>query len=194
MTIAASGYAPDAEQVPRLRPSAFFLSGRRPVGTLPWGYRWLAALAAVVVAILVAAPSPAHADAPNVSEVTVASSSRTAATATVTVSAAGTFYLQFSLRGESQWTAVSSQIASAAGDLTFSLTGLEANAYYDVEVSESSTFASAIESATFQNRPAHLDFATGTTNPARGIAGTSQTLWVTTEPNSGVANFLAFKR
>ena len=34
----------------------------------------------------------------------------------------------------------------------------------------------------------------GTTNPARGIAGTSQTLWVATEPNSGVANFLAFKR
>ena len=64
-----------------------------------------------------------------------------------------------------------SATATEAGDVTFALTGLAPNAYYDVQVSADSTFVAGVVSSTFQNRPAHLDFTTGTTDPARGIAG-----------------------
>ena len=158
-----------------------------------------AALLGLVLLVVALAPlagrgASVSAQAATVSAVTVASSARTAATATATVSGAGTFSLRFSARGENAWGTLLTATATEAGDVTFALTGLAANGYYDVQVSADSTFATGVVSSTFQNRPAHLDFATGTSNPARGIAGTAQTLWVTTEPDSGVAEFLAFKR
>ena len=195
-TIAAWARRLRTNVVRRPRLPACFLSDRRAFGTLPRGYRWLAVLAAVAVAILVAAPSPAHAETHSVSAVTVATSTRTTATATVTVSAAGTFHVRFSLRGENAWTAATSQTATAAGPLTFSLTGLTANAYYNVDASSDSTFASGVKSQLFHNRPAHLDFATGDANIATGIAGDANTLWLTIDQplGGGASLFKAYKR
>ena len=158
-----------------------------------------AGLTGIVLLVVALAPlagrvESVSAQTATVSAVTVASTSRTAATATATVSGAGTFSLRFSARGENAWGTSLTATATGAGDVTFALTGLAPNDYYDVDVSADSTFATGVVSSTFQNRPAQLDFATGTSNPARGIAGTAQTLWVTTEPDSGVAKFLAFKR
>ena len=151
-------------------------------------------LLVVVLAALAGRGAPVSAQTATVSAVTVASSARTTATATATVSGMGTFSLRFSARGQNAWGTSLTATATAAGDVTFALTGLAANAFYDVEVSADSTFATGVESLTFQNRPAHRDFTTGTTDPARGIAGSAQTLWVATQPDSGVAGFLAFKR
>ena len=169
-------------------------------------WQWTLALVAAAMLILLAAPAPANADAPNVTGVTVASTSRTAATVTVTVTGSGTFHVRFSPRGQNEWTAVTAKMASAEGDLTFSLTGLQGNAFYDVQVAESSAFTS-VDAVTFQNRPANLDFAlgsvaTGTGNEdvvAFGITGNASTLWVTVfQPPKvgGTANtqYRAYKR
>ena len=114
----------------------------------------------------------------NVTAIALASTSPTTATATVTVSAAGTFHLRFSLKDEDQWQTAAPAIASTAEDLTFSLTGLVANAYFDVQVSEDSTFGTGVESITFQNRPADLDFALAESDIPTGIAGDASTLWI----------------
>ena len=151
-------------------------------------------LLVVALAPLAGRVESVSAQTPTVSAVTVASSARTTATATATVSGAGTFSLRFSLRDENAWGTSLTATATEAGDVTFALTGLAPNAYYDVQVSADSTFMAGVVSSTFQNRPAQHDFTTGTTDPARGIAGSAQTLWVATEPDSGVASFLAFKR
>ena len=129
----------------------------------------------------------------------IASTAKTTATVTATVTAAGTFYLRHSPRNKDSWTTLSSQIVTAAGDITYSLTGLRENRYYDVEVSSSSTFASDVASKSFQNRPGRLDFSTGETTSgyrAAGIAGNANTLWVTIDrghASGGNSIYKAFK-
>ncbi|MYH31792.1 MAG: hypothetical protein F4137_23805, partial [Acidobacteria bacterium] len=125
----------------------------------------------------------------------VASTGKTTATATATVTAAGTFYLRHSPRNQDSWTTLAGQTVTAAGDITFSMTGLRENRYYDAEVSSSSTFASDVASTSFQNRPAHLDFSTGESAVARGIAGDANTLWITIDHALGGGNstFKAFR-
>ena len=135
-------------------------------------------LLVVALAALVGRVAPVSAQTATVSAVTLASTSRTTATATVTVSGAGTFYLRFSLEDENDWQPSLTATATGAGDVTVALTGLAANAYYDVEVSADSTFATGVESSTFQNRPAHLDFTLAGSDLPTGIAGDANTFWV----------------
>ena len=62
---------------------------------------------------------------------------------------------------------------------------MNANAYYNVDVSSDSTFATGVKSKLFQNRPADHDFLTGTSHIARGITATGDTLWITIDPPFG---------
>ena len=129
----------------------------------------------------------------------IASTGKTTATVTATVTAAGTFYLRHSPRNKDSWTTLSSQTVTSAGDITYSLTGLRENRYYDVEVSSSSTFDSDVASKSFQNRPSRLDFSTGENTSgyrAAGIAGNADTLWVTIDrghASGGNSIYKAFK-
>ena len=155
------------------------------------------ALLVVALAALAGRVASVSAQTATVSAVTVASSARTTATATATVSGMGTFYLRLSLHDEDDWGALLwTAAATEAGDVTFSLTALAANAYYDVEVSADSTFATGVESSTFQNRPAHLDITLAGSDLPTGIAGDANTLWVISDGFSlGVSTtILAYKR
>ena len=154
-------------------------------------------LLVVVFAALSGRVASVSAQTATVSAVTVASSARTTATATATVSGMGTFYLRLSLHDEDDWGALLwTAAATEAGDVTFSLTALAANAYYDVEVSADSTFATGVESSTFQNRPAHLDITLAGSDLPTGIAGDANTLWVISDGFSlGTSTtILAYKR
>ncbi len=117
---------------------------------------------------------------------TVTSNSRTTATAVYAVTSAGTYYLRHAPAGTTDWSSTIAQAAAAS--VTFSLTGLEANARYEVEASDSSTFPSATTiGGPFTNRPNDKDFAldAGNSEPT-GIAlsNDGNTVWVTDASSS----------
>ena len=152
-------------------------------------------LLVVALAALAGRGSPVSAQTPTVSAVTLASSGRTTATATATVSGAGTVSLRFSARGEDAWGTSLTATATQAEDVTFALTGLAPNDYYDVQVSADATFATGVVSRTFQNRPAHLDIALAGSNVATGIAGDANTLWVIADGARDITTTIhAYKR
>ena len=153
-------------------------------------------LLVVVFAALAGRIAPVSAQTATVTAVTLASSSRTTATVTATVSGMGTFYLRFSLQDEDEWGTSLSVDATGAGDVTFNLTALAANVYYDVEVSAHSNFATGVNSSTLQNRPAHHDITLAGSDLPTGIAGDANTLWVISDGFTfGIpTTILAYKR
>ena len=111
----------------------------------------------------------------------VKNTGQTTATATFTVSAAGTYYLRYALVGTTDWTNAPDATASATDvSVTFSLTGLLANASYNVQASPDASFtAEGTRSSTYVHRPDQKDFALSADNgSARGIWSDGSTMWV----------------
>ncbi len=131
-----------------------------------------------------------------VTTISVMSTSATTATATVTVDAAGTYHLRFSEVGQAAWQTAPSVTASAAGDITFSLTGMKwSNPRHDVQVSESADFATIARKAQFFHRPASLDFSLDSSHrAAHGIWGNTSTFWVASDGSGTDNKLLAYKR
>ena len=128
--------------------------------------------------------------------ISVTSNSATTATATVTVDAAGTFYLRFSEAGLGTWQEAPAVTATAPGEISFSLTGMEwSDPRHDVQVSESADFATIAAEIQFFHRPASLDFALDASNhEARGIWGNADTFWVARDGVLANNSILAYKR
>ena len=113
--------------------------------------------------------------------VLVKNTGQTTATATFTVSAAGTYYLRYALVGTTDWTNAPDATATATDDsVTFSLTGLLANASYNVQASPDASFTAAgTRSSTYVHRPDQKDFTLSADNgSARGIWSDGTTMWV----------------
>ena len=119
--------------------------------------------------------------------VLVKNTGQTTATATFTVSAAGTYYLRYALVGTTDWTNAPDATATATDDsVTFSLTGLLANASYKVQASPDASFtAEGTRSSTYVHRPDQKDFALSADNgSARGIWSDGTTMWVADDSDS----------
>ena len=94
-------------------------------------------------------------------ELSLKTTGPTTAGATVTVDAAGAVYLRFAPTGTTDWSTTLEETAAGAGDVQFELTGLDPNATYDVQTSQSDTFPSTdLQEAKFTNRPLDEDFET----------------------------------
>ena len=118
--------------------------------------------------------------------VLVKNTGQTTATATFTVSAAGTYYLRYALVGTTDWTNAPDATATATDDsVTFSLTGLLANASYNVQASPDASFtAEGTRSSTYVHRPDQKDFTLSADNgSARGIWSDGTTMWVADSSN-----------
>ena len=114
-------------------------------------------------------------------ELSLKTTGPTTAGATVTVDAAGTVYLRFAPTGTTDWSTTLEETAAGAGDVQFELTGLDPNATYDVQTSQSDTFPSTdLQEAKFTNRPLDEDFETLHTSntEASGLWGNNTTLFV----------------
>ena len=114
-------------------------------------------------------------------ELSLKTTGPTTAGATVTVDAAGTVYLRFAPTGTTDWSTTLEETAAGAGDVQFELTGLDPNATYDVQTSQSDTFPSTdLREAKFTNRPLDEDFETLHTSntEASGLWGNNTTLFV----------------
>ena len=105
------------------------------------------------------------------------------ATATATADAPGTVYLRYAPTGTTDWsanfTATASSMASTTDpeEVTIAITGLTANAEYDVEASQDNTFPTAsTRTATFTNRPLAEDFALDRVGLYFGITG-NDAIW-----------------
>ena len=120
-----------------------------------------------------------------VTDVSAVSASRETATATVQLrnleSASATVSLRYRLSADTDWTDASESVDTTGTSATFSLSGLTANASYDLQASLDSTFTDGTEvSGGFTNRPAHEDFNSLHSNntTASGLWGNSTTLYV----------------
>ena len=119
---------------------------------------------------------------------TFTSTGRTTATVSFTVPSADTYYMRYRLDGDTNWTDLTSQTATAANvDLTFSLTSLEANRQFDVQASTSSTYLpfplATTERTKFINRPDSKDIAIlfVNDNPKGITSNGSGTAWIVNE-------------
>ena len=114
-------------------------------------------------------------------ELSLKTTGPTTAGATVTVDATGAVYLRFAPTGTTDWSTTLEETAAGAGDVQFELTGLDPNATYDVQTSQSDTFPGTdLQEATFTNRPLDEDFETLQTSntEASGLWGNNTTLFV----------------
>ena len=137
-------------------------------------------VATLLAAALLRAPGAAAAQS---GSMTFVSTGRTTATLSYAATATGTYYLRHREAGASSWgTTVSKSAATTPATLTFSLTGLEPNAGYDIEVSTNSSFpSSSTEQAGFTNRPDHLDIGLVGAGAGKfgGMTSDGTTVWVT---------------
>ena len=123
---------------------------------------------------------------PRVSDVGAVSASRQTATATVKLlnpgSASTTVSLRYRLTADTDWTDADAPVDATGTSANFSLSGLTANAEYDLQASLDSTFMDGAEiSGGFTNRPLDEDFdtlwASGNAFPT-GIWSDGTTMWV----------------
>ena len=137
-------------------------------------------VATLLAAALLRAPGAAAAQS---GSMTFVSTGRTTATLSYAATATGTYHLRHREAGTSSWgTTVSMSAATTPATLTFSLTGLEPNASYDIEVSTNSSFpSSSTEQAGFTNRPDHLDIGLfgAAAGKFGGMTSDGTTVWVT---------------
>ena len=134
-----------------------------------------------VTMALVLLTTPQQARAATADSMTFTSTGRTSATLDYAAATTATYHARHREAGNNSWTSMGSATASAPGIvLNFTATGLEPNVSYDFEVSTDSNFPTAnTDSATFSNRPDHLDLelASGNQNP-RGMWSDGTTLWI----------------
>ena len=134
-----------------------------------------------VTMALVLLTTPQQARAATADSMTFTSTGRTSATLDYAAATTATYHARHREAGNNSWTSMGSATASAPGIvLNFTATGLEPNVSYDFEVSTDSSFPTAnTDSATFSNRPDHLDLelASGNQNP-RGMWSDGTTLWI----------------
>ena len=137
-------------------------------------------VATLLAAALLRAPGAAAAQS---GSMTFVSTGRTTATLSYAATATGTYHLRHREAGTSSWgTTVSMSAATTPATLAFSLTGLEPNASYDIEVSTNSSFpSSSTEQAGFTNRPDHLDIGLfgAAAGKFGGMTSDGTTVWVT---------------
>ena len=120
-----------------------------------------------------------------VTDVSAVSASRETATATVQLlnpdSASTAVSLRYKLTADTNWTDATAPVDTTGTSATFSLSGLTANASYDLQASLDSTFMDGTEvNGGFTNRPAQEDFDSLHSNntTASGLWGNSTTLYV----------------
>ena len=107
------------------------------------------------------------------------SNGRDSATASVPVTAAGSVHLRYRLRGAEEWQSAPMASAAAAGTVEIDMTGLAANAFYDVEVSSTEDFVTGVTEESFVNRPSNSDLDLhGDNDEPRGIWADDETVWV----------------
>ena len=125
--------------------------------------------------------TPQQARAATADSMTFTSTGRTSAALDYAAATAATYHARHRDAGNNSWTSMGSATASAPGIvLNFTATGLEPNVSYDFEVSTDPNFPTEnTDSATFSNRPDHLDLelASGNQNP-RGMWSDGTTLWI----------------
>ena len=136
-----------------------------------------------------------------VTDVSAVSASRETATATVQLrnpdSASATVSLRYKLTADTNWTDASESVDTTGTSANFSLSGLTANASYDLQASLDSAFMDGAEvSGGFTNRPAHEDFDSlhSDNDVPWGLWGTADTLYVGQYEGSTIGDIMAYNR
>ena len=119
--------------------------------------------------------------------VLLTSNGRDSATASVSVTAAGSVYLRYRLRGAEEWQSAPMASASAPGTVEIDMTGLVANAVYDVEVSSTEDYITGVTEESFVNRPSNSDLDLhGDNDEPRGIWSDDETVWVADDSDNEI--------